>query len=135
MTGHIAQATAEQSKGAVQISKATEKMRTVSRQVSKTTQEQAVTSKQITDAVENVSDRSEQIARSLTEHKKGSKNILQSIEGVKSVPEENRNLAFRISKTLLDLQKDSELLKKEMERFRFNEKKTIGKAEKPLLPG
>jgi methyl-accepting chemotaxis protein len=132
MTGHIAQATAEQSKGAVQISKATEKMRTVSRQVSKTTQEQAVTSKQITDAVENVSDRSEQIARSLTEHKKGSKNILQSIEGVKSVPEENRNLAFRISKTLRDLQKDSELLKKEMERFRFNEKKTV--AEKALLP-
>lgn len=123
MTGHIAQATAEQSKGAVQIAKATERMRTASRAVSKTTEEQAQTSRQISDAVRNVSDRSQQIAVSLEEHKNGTKNILISIEGVKNIPEENRNLASRISKTLLDLQKDSELLKKEMERFRFTEKK------------
>jgi len=38
---------------------------------------------------------------------------------------ENRALAFRISSTLENLHKDSELLKTEMERFKFSEEKDV----------
>jgi len=123
MTGHIAKATAEQSKSALMITNAAEKMRDASHQVNKATGEQAESSKQIIAAIELVADRSRQISRSLSEHKKGSKSILSSIEGVKDIPMENRRLIFRVSNTLRDLQKDSELLRTEMERFRFHEKK------------
>jgi len=123
MSDHIAKATAEQSKSALMIMNAAEKMKDASRQVNKATGEQAASSKQITGAIELVADRSRQISRSLSEHKKGSKSILSSIERVKDIPKENRTLIFRISNTLRDLQKDSELLRTEMERFRFHEKR------------
>ena len=120
MTGSIANATAEQSRGAALIMQATDSMRNASRQVSKATDEQASTSQQISGAVDNVSARSQQISKSLLETKKNSQNILNSVEGVKNIPEENRKLAFRINKMLWDLQKDAELLKAELERFKLH---------------
>ncbi|MGD0883525.1 MAG: phosphate/phosphite/phosphonate ABC transporter substrate-binding protein [Thermodesulfovibrionales bacterium] len=122
----IANATAEQSRGAALIIKATEKMKEVSGQVSKATEEQTITSKQISSAMDLVAERSEQMSRSLAEHKIGSQNILCTVEGVKEVPVENRKMAFNIGNTLRDLQKDSELLKVEMQRFKFYEEKHAG---------
>ncbi|HXX81681.1 MAG TPA: phosphate/phosphite/phosphonate ABC transporter substrate-binding protein, partial [Thermodesulfovibrionales bacterium] len=57
---------------------------------------------------------------SLAEHKRGSQNILNSIESVTDIPVENKNLALKIGRTLWNLQKDAELLKAEMERFKFS---------------
>jgi phosphonate transport system substrate-binding protein len=70
-----------------------------------------------------VHDKSRQISKSLSEHKQGSGNILDSIEAVKDIPAENRKMAIRISNSLWNLQKDAELLKVEMERFRFSVKR------------
>lgn len=123
MINHIARATAEQSQGVILVMKAAEQMQVLSHQVSKATAEQATSSGQIAQATGIVSDRSQQISKSLAEHKKGSQNILGSIESVRNIPVENRNLAFRIGKTLWNLKKDAELLKVEMERFRFSAEK------------
>lgn len=120
MIGHIARATAEQSQGVMRVMKAAEQMQVLSHQVSKATAEQAMSSGQISQAIEVVSERSQQISKSLAEHKKGSQNILGSIESVRNIPVENRDLTFRIGKTLWNLKKDAELLKAEMERFRFS---------------
>lgn len=122
MIDHIAKATAEQSQGVVLVMQAAEKMKDLSRQVSRATEEQTLSSRHIAQATETVSERSRQISKSLMEHKKGSQSILLSVEEVKNIPVENRRLAFRISKTLWNLQKDAELLKAEMERFRFSGK-------------
>jgi len=120
MIDHVAKATAEQSQGVMLVMKAAGQMQALSHQVSKATDEQAMSSGQMAKATELVSERSQQISSSLAEHKKGSQNILDSIESVRNIPVENRNLAFRIGKTLWNLQKDAELLKAEMEKFRFS---------------
>ncbi|MGD1076302.1 MAG: methyl-accepting chemotaxis protein [Thermodesulfovibrionales bacterium] len=122
----IANATAEQSRGAVLIMKATEKMKGVSKQVGKATEEQMISSKHISSAMDLVAEKSEQMSRSLAGHRIGSQNILDTVEGVKSLPAENRKVAFNIGNTLRDLQKDSELLKMELQRFKFYEEKHAG---------
>ncbi|HAM50484.1 MAG TPA: hypothetical protein DCP92_07215 [Nitrospiraceae bacterium] len=125
-TNQIAKATAEQSRGAVLIIKATEKMKKVSGQVITATKEQTISSKQISTAMDLVAERSEQMSRSLAEHKIGSQKILSTVEGMKDIPAENRKMAFAIGNTIRDLQKDSELLKMEMQRFKFYEEKNAG---------
>ncbi|MBI5102143.1 MAG: phosphate/phosphite/phosphonate ABC transporter substrate-binding protein [Nitrospirae bacterium] len=120
MMDNIARATAEQSRGVALITKAAEEMKELSFTVSKATGEQATSSGQISKATELVSEKSRQISMALSEQKKGAAIILESIESVKEIPVQNRDLAFRISATLWNLQKDAELLKAEMERFRFS---------------
>lgn len=126
MTAEIAKATSEQSKGVLLIMKATEKIRDVSLHLTKATEEQAISSKQISQAMEIASERSQQISRSLSEHKIGTKHILNTIDGIKGVPENNRNLAFKINNTLRELYNDIELLKAETERFLFYEERGRG---------
>ncbi len=121
MTDQIAKATSEESKGVLLIIQATEKMKDASQQVGRATEEQTMSSGQISKAMEFVSERSHQISKALSEHKLGTQHILNSIDGVKGIPIENRKRAFTISKTLRDLHQDSDLLKTEMERFRFQQ--------------
>lgn len=121
MTDQIAKATAEESKGILLIIKATEKMRDVSQQVSKATEEQASGSRQISEAMELVSEKTRQISHSLAEHRVATQHILNTVDGVKNIPIENRKVAFRFSGALRNLHNDSELLRMEMERFRFSE--------------
>lgn len=123
MTDDIARTTAEQSKSVILIMNAAEKMKDAFRQMSTATEEQTSSSKLIASSVETIAEGSVKISLSLSDHKISSKSILNSIEGMKMIPVENRTLIYRISNTLRDLQKDSELLKTEMERFRFSEEK------------
>ena len=116
MIDYIAKATAEQSRGVVLVMEAAEKMKELSHRVTRATAEQELSGRQIAKATE-----SRQISSSLAGHKKGSQSILDSIEAVKDIPLENRKLAFRINKTLWNLEKDAELLEAEMERFRISE--------------
>lgn len=117
---NISRATAEQSKGITLITKAAEEMKELSFSVNKATGEQATSSGQISMATELVSEKSHTISKALAEQKKGAASILANIESVSDIPVQNRDLAFRISATLWNLQKDAELLKAEMERFRFS---------------
>jgi methyl-accepting chemotaxis protein len=127
MTDQIAKATAEESKGVLLIIKATEKMRDVSRQVNRATEEQALGSRQISVAMELVTEKTRQISHSLSEHRVATQHILNTVDGVKSIPAENRKLAFKFSGAVRNLHNDSELLRMEMERFRFSGE--IGGAE------
>ena len=121
MTEQTAKATAEESKGILLIMKTIEKMRDAALEVNRATEEQSMSSRQISQSMEFVAERSRQIAKSLSEQKIGTTQILDAVEGVKGVPVENRALAFRISNTLENLHKDSEILRVEMERFRYTE--------------
>jgi phosphate/phosphite/phosphonate ABC transporter binding protein len=121
MIDYVAKATAEQSRGVVLVMEAAEKMKELSHRVTRATAEQELSGRQIARATETVSERSRQISEALADHKKGSGSILSSIEAVKDIPLENRKLAFRINKTLWNLEKDAELLEAEMERFKISE--------------
>ncbi len=121
MVGDIASATAGQSREVALIAKGAESMKELAAQVSRATGEQATSSGQIAQTTQLVFEKSHQISRALSDHRNGSRNILKSIEAVQNVPVENQDLAFRISKTLWNLQKDVELLGAEMERFTFDD--------------
>jgi len=120
MIGRVAKAAGDQAEDVVLIKEAAEKMKALSHQVSKATGEQAMSSGLMAQATELFSEKSRQISNSLGEHRKGSRSILKSIEAVQGIPVENKKLAFRISNTLWNLQKDAELLRAEMERFKLS---------------
>jgi len=125
MTNMIAKATAEQAKGTALIMGATEKMRDISHQVRGATDEQAETSKHISGAVELVSEKSQQISKAIYEQKIGSDQMWKSVEKIKDIPKANRDLAFSVNNALRGLQKDAELIDKEIGRFRFSEEAGI----------
>ena len=121
MVGRIVKATTDQSDEVSRITEAAERMKNLSGRVSKATGEQATSSEQISRTTQSVSERSHQIAKALNEHRVATRGILSSLETVENIPRENQDLAFRISKTLWNLQKDVELLGAEMERFSFHD--------------
>ncbi|HBU05950.1 MAG TPA: hypothetical protein DEA95_05105 [Nitrospiraceae bacterium] len=125
MTGMIAKATSEQAKGTTLIMGATEKMRDISHQVRSATDEQAATSKHISGAIEVVSDKSQQISKAIYEQKIGSNQMWKSVEKIKDIPKSNRTLAFNVNNSLRALQKDAELMDKEIGRFKLYEEKDI----------
>ncbi|MCX5717328.1 MAG: phosphate/phosphite/phosphonate ABC transporter substrate-binding protein [Nitrospirae bacterium] len=125
MTNMIAKATSEQAKGTTLIMGATEKMRDISHQVRAATDEQAAASKHISGAIEIVSDKSQQISKAIYEQKIGSNQMWKSVEKIKDIPKNNRNLAVNVNNSLRGLQKDAELIDKEIGRFKFSEEKGI----------
>ncbi|MCL5023633.1 MAG: phosphate/phosphite/phosphonate ABC transporter substrate-binding protein [Nitrospirae bacterium] len=133
MTDQIAKATAEESKGILLIIKATEKMRDAAQHVSRATEEQTIGSRQISEAIDVISEKTQQIARSLSEHKIETQHILNTVDGVKSIPAENRKLAFKFSGALRNLHNDAELLKMEMERFKYSDDNGGGEERKDLV--
>jgi len=125
MTNMIAKATSEQAKGTALIMGATEKMRDISHQVRNAADEQAGTSKHISGAIEVVSEKSQQISKAIYEQKIGSNQMWKSVEKIKDIPKSNRDLAFNVNSSLRGLQKDAELIDKEIGRFKFYEEKDI----------
>ncbi len=117
MVDQIAGSTAEQSKGVTLIMQAADKMRDGAHQVEVATEQQAAGSRQISQSVEVISDRTQEISRAIYEQKVGAKQIWQAIEKIKNLPRENRDHAFRISKLIQELLKDSELMSTEMKKF------------------
>src|SRR4030043_321522 len=114
MVAQVAKATSEQSKGALLITKATEKMRDVANHVKAATGEQLTNTKQISEAIELVSEKSQKIARAVNEQKSGSNQIFKSIEKIKDIPKANMNIVFDINRSLKGLFRNTELVAKEM---------------------
>ena len=85
----------EQSKGAMLITKATEKMRDVANHVKTATSEQLISSKQISEAMELVSEKSLQIAKAVNEQRSGANQIFNSIEKIKDIPKNNMDQCFQ----------------------------------------
>ena len=134
MVEHIVKATSEQSKGVQQIMEAAEKMREGSVQADKATEQQAIGSRQILNSVDSISVMSQQISKALNEQKVGSKQIWGSVEKIVDIPEENKNMALRINKTLRGLGRDVDLINLEMERFSLFEDRMADAIELAVVP-
>ena len=134
MVGQIAKATTEQNRGIQLIMNATEKIRDVSSYVKTATNEQSSTSKQISLAVEHVSDKSRQISRAIKEQKIGSNQIWNSVEKIKDLPRQNRDRSFHLDQMVKELMKDAELAAIEMERFTFAEDTSAGLLKMGIVP-
>jgi len=123
MVAQVAIATSEQSKGALLITKATEKMRDVANHVKTATSEQIVNAKQISESIETISDKTQKIATAISEQKSGSNQIFTSVEKIKEIPKNTMNIVFDINRSLRGLLKNTEIVNKEMARFKFLEER------------
>jgi len=119
MSVQIAKATSEQSKGVSQIMSASEKIRDITKDVKDATVEQSKGAKQLFEATENVAMNVQRILNVIKEEKSSSDNILAAMKKISTLPEENRNRTFRMSKNLRNLLKDAQILMTELERFKL----------------
>ncbi|MGE5892876.1 MAG: phosphate/phosphite/phosphonate ABC transporter substrate-binding protein, partial [bacterium] len=125
MIASIVRATTEQRKGASLIIATTEKVRDFTAQVKNASEEQATSSKQISKAMEIVSEKTHQISSALREQKVGASNIQVAVEKISQLPDQNRERAMVLNRSLKDLSRDSELVMTEMRRFRFQEASSL----------
>ena len=118
MTHQISRAANEQKAGSEQISQASEKMRELTGFVKTSTLAQAKGSKEITAAVESMNAKVGMVNRSAAEVRTGSDLIVQAIERIKDIAKANSLQAGKLNSALEVMITQSEMLQKEIEKFR-----------------
>ena len=118
MTHQIVRALNEQKLGSEQITSVSEKMRELTSFAKNATDAQAQGSKQITAAVENMNARINMVNRGAVEVQTGSDLIVQAIERIKEIAKANTGQAARLNSALEVMRAQSEMLKKEIEKFK-----------------
>jgi len=114
----MAKATAEQAKGSEQIMKSAEQMKVITQMVERSSREQSRGSRQITLAIENISDMVNQLNVAQREQTKGAEQVLMAVENIRQVAEENQAATQDMAKTVSILSEQSEMLQKEVIRFK-----------------
>jgi methyl-accepting chemotaxis protein len=118
MTHQIARATNEQKTGSEQITRVSEKMRELTRFVKNSTDEQAKGGKDITAAVENMTEKIGMVNRAAGEVQAGSDLIVKAIDRIKGIATSNADLSAGLNIAMDVMVRQSETLKREIERFR-----------------
>jgi methyl-accepting chemotaxis protein len=126
MTHQIARAANEQKQGSGQIARAAEKMRELTRFVKTSTDEQAKGSKSITAAVENMNAKTGLVNRAAGEVRSGSEMIVKAIDRIKEIAKANARQVAGLDGAMDVLFKQSETVKKEIEKFRTDKGATEG---------
>lgn len=114
----ISQATRDQKKGSQQIIAAVDNIKQMSDYVKRATIEQSKGSKQITKAIESITEMVSYIFKAIDEQMKGSEQILHVVENFKVLNEKNRLSINQAEEAIILLVKQTELLKKEIAKFR-----------------
>ena len=118
MTHQIARATHEQKSGSDQITQASEKMAEMTRFVKSALTEQAKGGKDITSAVETINEKIDMVHRAANELRIGSDLIVTAFEKIKGVARLNADLAAGLNAAIDGMSKQSDVLRKEIEKFR-----------------
>jgi phosphate/phosphite/phosphonate ABC transporter binding protein len=121
MVNSIARSTSEQTKGASLIMEATEKVRDITAQVKNASEEQSSSSSQVAKAMEAVSDHTQQISIALREQREGAGQIKEAVGQIQLLPEENRDRAYTLNRSLKDLKEDADLMMTELKRFKLQD--------------
>jgi methyl-accepting chemotaxis protein len=114
----ISRASNEQAKGSEQIIKSAERMKAITAHVQRSSQEQAHGSRQITRSIENINEMVTHLNRAQKEQTKGSEQVLKAVEAIKGVSEHQTRLVKALEEAIDSLQRQSEVLRSEMRRFK-----------------
>ena len=134
MVKDVERATKEQETGVRLIIEATDRIREASHRADSATEQQASGSHLISNAIDHISEMSQQISKSIHEQMTGSRQIWASVEKIKDIPSSNREIAFRISKALKELSRDSSLVDMEMKRFTLFESRDGSSLRMGVVP-
>jgi methyl-accepting chemotaxis protein len=121
MIRQISKATSEQVGGMNQIISTSEQIKDITKQVRNANIEQSRGGKQIYQALENTTMKVHTISKALKEQKSESGNIVNSLLKIKDLPAKNKEKTYAINNSLRGLQSDSELLMKEMDKFKIED--------------
>jgi methyl-accepting chemotaxis protein len=114
----IAKASNEQAKGGEQIMKSAERMKALTSHVQRSSQEQAQGGRQITRAIESINEMVAHLNRAQQEQTKGSEQVLKAVETIKGVSEHQTRSVRQLEEAIEGLQKQAEVLRAEVRRFR-----------------
>ncbi|MCY1020508.1 methyl-accepting chemotaxis protein [Pyxidicoccus sp. MSG2] len=114
----ISKASNEQAKGGEQIMKSAEKMKALTAHVQRSSQEQAHGSKQITRSIESINEMVTHLNRAQKEQTKGSEQVLKAVETIKGVSEHQTRSVRQLEEAIDNLQRQAEILRAEVRRFR-----------------
>ena len=114
----MAKATGEQARGSEQIMKSSEQMKIITTMVERSSQEQSRGGRQITLSIENISEMVSHLNTAQREQTKGAEQVLQAVEQIRQIAEENQSSTQEMAQTVSTLTEQSEMLQKEVVRFR-----------------
>jgi methyl-accepting chemotaxis protein len=115
----IAHALQEQRKGSERISKAAERMREITGQVKTATQEQTSGSRQIANAVESVTLQAAQVARSTSEQNLGAQQISEAIARIQKITQDTVDVSVEMDMAVQTLKAKADALNADLEGFKF----------------
>jgi methyl-accepting chemotaxis protein len=119
MIRQIETAMKEQERGLENITEASERMKLITQQVKVSMEEQARGSLQISEAVENVTARFQQIASTMGEQKRESEVIMKSIVEIRQITQVSVEMVQQMNQAVEGLIDQANLLKGEVNRFKF----------------
>ena len=114
----ISKASNEQARGSEQIMKSAEKMKLFTSHVQRSSHEQAHGSRQITKSISNINEMVTHLNRAQKEQTVGSEQVLKAVEAIKGVSEHQARSARQLEDAIDSLQKQAEVLRAEVRRFR-----------------
>jgi len=119
MVGQIAMATCEQGKGGELIISAVERMKELTTQVRVSTREQTKVGNFIAKSTENITGMIHQIKRASDEQSRGSEQIVIAVENIQHSNTVNLDATKVMNNAVMNLSRQIEILRKEMEIFKI----------------
>ena len=119
MVGQIAMATCEQGKGGELIISAVERMKELTTRVRVSTREQTKVGNFIAKSTENITGMIQQIKRASDEQNRGSEQIVIAVENIQHSNTVNLDATKVMNKAVMNLSRQIEILRKEMEVFKI----------------
>ena len=114
----ISRASSEQARGSEQIIKSAQKMKGLTTNVQHSGQAQAQASNQITQAIERINEMLNHLSHAQKEQTQGSDQVLRAVQAIKTVAEHQTKSVQQLEEAIETLQKQAEVLRGEIRRFR-----------------
>ncbi|GAB4536244.1 MAG: hypothetical protein Fur0020_04140 [Thermodesulfovibrionia bacterium] len=118
MVSQTAKATSEHSQGVSQVMVASERIRDATQHVKNATMEQAKEVKHLYESIEDYSKKIHEIGDAVNEEKMIIQDIHTSVVKISALPRRNRDKSLVVNRKIRNLQRDSEILIDELNRFK-----------------
>jgi methyl-accepting chemotaxis protein len=114
----IARATAEQARGSEQIMRSAERMGLITHRVESSIETQARGSRQVTLSIEKIGEMVKQLNRAQKSQALSAEQVLQAVQNIRRVAEDQRRSTLELEEAIELLQRQAEILRGEVLRFR-----------------
>lgn len=134
MISQTAKATSDHSQGVSQVMIAAERIRDATQHVKNATMEQAKEVKHLYESIEDYSKKMHEISDGINEEKGIIQDIHTSVIKISTFPKRNRDKSLVVNRKIRNLQRDSEILIEELNRFKVLSEEENGVIKMGIIP-